>query len=49
MLNLLFLWMLKEKKAFVIIEEPEAHLFLILKKGLLILLQCFLIRMTTKY
>ncbi len=26
-LNLLFLWMLQDKKIFVVIEEPEAHLF----------------------
>ncbi len=26
-LNLLFLWMLQNKKIFVVIEEPEAHLF----------------------
>jgi len=25
--NLLFLWMIREKKVFVVIEEPEAHLF----------------------
>ncbi|HOV25612.1 MAG TPA: AAA family ATPase [Pseudobacteroides sp.] len=35
MLNLLFLWMLKEKKAFVIIEEPEAHLFPDTQKGII--------------